>query len=194
MESQIWCHHSVVLCGGRLAEKTMLLPGLSSFTWEEAVSPLAYVTSLFPHMSLVPSQLLPLCWIPEGICISPKSVSGPLTGCNFFHCLNPHWFLQPEVTGTYLPGTGTLGWVVWSGAGVPRSWGMPPIFYPPHIDVGLPITVSASLCAIPCLSPHLSTSLPLLPFKMNVASFFKSLVVRFPHSSIFWQFWVIFVL
>ena len=21
-----------------------------------------------------------------------------------------HWFLQPEVMGTYLPGSGTLGW------------------------------------------------------------------------------------
>ena len=30
---------------------------------------------------------------------------------SFFHCFNPHWFLPPEVMGTYLPGTGTLaGW------------------------------------------------------------------------------------
>ena len=29
---------------------------------------------------------------------------------SFFHQLNPHWLLQSEVVGTYLPGTGTLGW------------------------------------------------------------------------------------
>ena len=37
---------------------------------------------------------------------------------SFFCCPNPHWFLQPEVMGIYLPGTGTLGYVVWPGAGI----------------------------------------------------------------------------
>ena len=40
---------------------------------------------------------------------------------SFFHQLNPCWFLQPEVVGTYLPGTGTLGWGAWYGAGTPCS-------------------------------------------------------------------------
>ena len=31
------------------------------------------------------------------------------------------WFLQPEVVGTYLPGTGTLGWGTWCGAETPHS-------------------------------------------------------------------------
>ena len=44
--------------------------------------------------------------------------------------------------GTYLPGAGTLGWVVWSGARVHRSGGIPPNFYPPHVDVGLPVPQS----------------------------------------------------
>ena len=51
--------------------------------------------------------------------------------------------------GTYLPGTGTLALVVWCWAGIP------PVFYPPHVVVGL-LTCSASL--------------PLLPVWMNVAS------------------------
>ena len=43
-----------------------------------------------------------------------SSFVGSLTGIargssSFFHQLNPCWFLQPEVVGTYLPGTGTLG-------------------------------------------------------------------------------------
>ena len=33
---------------------------------------------------------------------------------SFFHWLNPHWILHPEVVGTYLPGTAALGW----GSGV----------------------------------------------------------------------------
>ena len=30
---------------------------------------------------------------------------------------NPCWFLKPEVMGTSLPGTETLGWGAWCGAG-----------------------------------------------------------------------------
>ena len=41
----------------------------------------------------------------------------------FFHRLNTHWFLQPEVMGTYLLGTGTVIWGSWCGAGTPRSRG-----------------------------------------------------------------------
>ena len=40
---------------------------------------------------------------------------------SFFHGLNPCWFLQPEVVGTYLPGTGTLSPGAWCGAGTPHS-------------------------------------------------------------------------
>ena len=42
---------------------------------------------------------------------------------SFFHCLNPCWFLQPEVMGTYVPGTGTLRWgEAWCGAEPDGSW------------------------------------------------------------------------
>ena len=34
--------------------------------------------------------------------------------------------LQPEAVGTYLPGTGTLGWGAWCGAGTPCSRDTPP--------------------------------------------------------------------
>ena len=73
--------------------------------------------------------------------------------------------------GTYLPGTETLGWVVWSGTGIPRSWGTPDDFYQPHVDVGLPVPDFTPFCATPPPLPlHGSVHLPLLPIWMNVAS------------------------
>ena len=82
---------------------------------------------------------------------------------SFSHWPNIHWFLQPDVMATYLLGTGTLGWIVWWGSGIPRSWGFPPNFYPPHMGVGLPL---------PCLHTFLciSMSLPLLLVWMNRTS------------------------
>ena len=88
-----------------------------------------------------------------GFCMSPKSISSPLRGHSFFHHPNPHWFLQPEVMGTFLPGTGTLGWVVWTGAGLPPSQGIPPDFYPPHVELPIPIYA-------PLASPPLCPSYP----------------------------------
>ena len=40
---------------------------------------------------------------------------------SFFHRLNSSCFLQPELVGIYLPGTGTLGWGAWCGPGIPHS-------------------------------------------------------------------------
>ena len=64
---------------------------------------------------------------------------------NFFHRLNPHWFLQPEIVGTYLLGTGTLGW----GPGVGLECLASEIsllnFYPPHVGVGPVYSASVSL-------------------------------------------------
>ena len=63
---------------------------------------------------------------------------------------------------TYLLGTGTLGYVFWSGARIPHSQGMPPDFYSPQVDMGpLVLHLYASLC--------ISVSLPLLPIWVNVA-------------------------
>ena len=80
-------------------------------------------TSVPPCMPLVPLNLLPWCWSSEGVSRS-KSMCGFFKGncsSNFFHQLNPCWFLQPEVMGTYLPGTGTLGWRARCGAGTPYT-------------------------------------------------------------------------
>ena len=85
--------------------------------------------------------------------------------CGFFkrNCLGLQKFfpltqslLEPEVVGTYLPGTGTLGWGG-GEAGVRLGFLAPeislPNFYPPHVDVG----------------PARSASLP-LPVWMDVVS------------------------
>ena len=118
-----------------------------------------FTFSLSPLMPLVCFQHCPGAKSQRGwFCMSPKSVAGPLRevswgSCSFFCCPTPHWFLQAEVTGTYLPGIGTLGWVVWSGTGTACSHGIPPYFYPPHVNVGPP--VPPPLCTSPCFSKPL---------------------------------------
>ena len=81
--------------------------------------------------------------------------------------------------GTYLPGTGTLHWVVWSGVGIPHSWDIPPNIHPPHVDVGPPVpypctspsySAFSHLSAILNLSASLHLYLPLLRIWMNVTS------------------------
>ena len=80
--------------------------------------------------------------------------------------------------GTFLSGTGILGWVLWCGVGIPCTQDIPPGFYPPHVDVGLPIQrLHASV------SPPLRVSTP--PTSLNECDFFNSLVVRLPYSLIF---------
>ena len=84
-------------------------------------------TSVPPRMPLVPFKLLPWCWSPEGVSLSKfvyNTRSFKRKGLRILQFLpqhNPHWFLQPEVMGTHLPRSGTLGWVVWCGAGIPHS-------------------------------------------------------------------------
>ena len=73
---------------------------------------------------------------------------------SFFHKLNPHWFLQPEVVGTYLPGTGTLDWRPDVGLELPAPKISLLNFYLPHMGVG----------------PTHSKSAPLLPVWMDVVS------------------------
>ena len=73
---------------------------------------------------------------------------------SFFHQLTPQWFLQSEVVGTYLPGTGILDWVDWCGTETPHSQDIPPQIFI-HMGVG----------------PSCSMSVPLLPVWMVVVSF-----------------------
>ena len=82
---------------------------------------------------------------------------------SFFCHPNLCWFLQPEVTGIYLPSAGTLGCAVWPGAGNAHFQGILPLH---------PITTPA----FP--TPHfLSTpfcdSVP--PTQLDECIFFKSL-------------------
>ena len=74
--------------------------------------------------------------------------------------------------GMSVPGTGTLGCVVWPGAVIVSSQGIPLDFYPPHVHMGLsiappllPLSTTGHLHASGSLGLH-----PLLPIWMNVAS------------------------
>ena len=69
--------------------------------------------------------------------------------------------------GVYLPGAGTLGCVVWAGAGIACCQGIPPDFYPPYVNVR-PFVLWATLRL--CASLPVSVTPPLLPIWMNVAS------------------------
>ena len=82
---------------------------------------------------------------------------------SFFHQLNPCWFLQPEVVGTYLPGTGTLGWGAWYGAGTPRSRDIPPKFLSTTYVCGT--SYSTPFCASPTYGVFNSVVLR-LPFNL----------------------------
>ena len=94
---------------------------------------------------------------------------GSLTGTaygsrSFFHRLNSHWFLQPEVVGTYLPGTGTLGWWPCVDLGLLSPKISLPNFYPPQADVGPTCSVSVSF--LPVWMDVVSSVLVKLPFNL----------------------------
>ena len=144
--------------------------------------------SVSPYIPLVCFQLLPQCWSLERVSLSKSWVH-----CRHFkrRLLRILQFLPPSqpslvftarMYGTYLPGPGTLGCVVWFGAVIPRSWGIPPNFYLPHVNVGPPIPYLCVFCV----------SIP--PTDRNEYDFFNSLVVGLAYSSIFWWLWVIIVL
>ena len=94
--------------------------------------------------------------------------------------------------GINLPSARTLGCVVWPG--ITHSQGVPPDFHPPHVNVGPPMPIPLPLHTTRCLLaslPHLLISSPTT--HLDKCGFFKSLVVRLPHSSIFWQLWTLLV-
>ena len=155
MESKIW--HlpvgSAALWQGGFRKEAMASAHISD--WEKDVLGLPWCQTL---------QFLPVCHR----CLSSyylvlelrgresKSHVGSLKGTawdsrNFFHWLNPHWFLHLKIMGTYLePWAGGPG----MGLGLPTFYLSLPNFYPPHIDVG----------------PAHSVSPPLLPVWMDVVS------------------------
>ena len=188
MESPIWHRCTVTLCEGGLRKGAMPLSGLWTFVWDKTVPwrlPWSQTLQFLPVGCWCPSSCCPGAEAQrEWVCVSPKSIVGPLRehsweSCSFFCHPFSHWFLHPEVMGICLPGTGTLGWVVWCGAGNPRSRGIPSNFYPPHLGMGPPM-----LCYW-ISSP---------PICQDEGDFFNSLVVGIPYGSIFWWFRVIFIL
>ena len=86
------------------------------------------------------------------------SLRGPAWGSSsFFHQHKPHWFLQPEVVGTYLPVIGTIVWEAWCGTETPHSQDIPPEFL-------------STTCRCGTRTFHGSASTPLLPVWMDVIS------------------------
>ncbi|KAF6119791.1 hypothetical protein HJG60_010197 [Phyllostomus discolor] len=75
----------------------------------------------------------------------------------------------------------------------------PQLFFPVylHSNVGPPSLQATALSGLPvaALLGVLSTWLPVSapPTGLDECFFFKSLVVRFPYSLIFWQYWLFFV-
>ena len=169
MAPACWFH------GGRVEKRNNGL--CSPFCLGESCPPaLALMpdTSVPSSMPLVLFKLLPQFWISEGVSLSP--CVGSLRGTawdsrSFFHQLNPYWCLQPEVIGTYLPGTGTLylGGLVW-------DW-----------DSWLPRNSSRIFTHYmwvrdqPVLCLRISTS----PTSLDGCGFFNSVVVGLPFSSIY---------
>ena len=101
---------------------------------------------------------------------------------SFFHWYNPHWFLQPEVVGTYLPSTGTLGWGPWCGIGSHHCWNSPPEFLSTTCGCGTsPFCVWAP------------------PTSVDGCGFFNSVVIRLLFNSVsdgceWWLFHILVVI
>ena len=125
-------------------------------------------------------------WRSEGVSLS-KSV------CWFFkrNCLVLQKFLPltqslldftARIMGTYLPGTGTLDWVVWCRTGTPWSSDILPKF-------------SSTTCE--CGTSLFHISVP--PNSLDGCGFFNSIVVRLPFNSIsdvseWWLFYILVVI
>ena len=146
----------VVGVGAR--EGTMPLPGLRRSAQHLPISD--HFNHFLCAIGTPPTAALVFAYI-----LNPCEPFKQWKSSSFFCCPNPHWFLQPEVIGVCVPGAGTVGCVVWLGAGITSSQGIPPSFYPPYMNVGLsipppppPTLVHTSHCLF---GP--SPQLPLLP-------------------------------
>ena len=149
-------------------------------------------SSHFTHLPYA-TGALPAAAMGGAYVLSPCRPFKQRNSGSFFHHPNPHWILQPEVMRASLPGAGTLGCMVWPGAGIAGPQAIPPDFYPPRVNVGpsIPLPPEPPLCTTWLLCP-VSATPPLPPIWMNVASLNPWLSV--PYSLIFCQFWVLFVL
>ena len=124
IESQIW-HPPAGSMGEELRKADSgLCPPFFLGKTVPPTSTLIPDISFPPYMPLVPFKLLPRHWSSDRVSLSPCVDSLRRTAWDsrsFFHRLNPCWFLQPEVMGTCLPGTGMLGRGAWCAAGTPCS-------------------------------------------------------------------------
>ena len=125
-----WTHQNLYgSVWGGLRKSTMA--SVCSSVWEGAVPqllPWCQTFQLHPTCHWCLSSCSPRSgaqreWVKVSLC----AVWGPSRGeawgsRSFFHQLNPCLFLQPEFMGTYLPGTGTMGWVLCCGGSISCSW------------------------------------------------------------------------
>ena len=140
-------------------------------------------TSASPSMPLVPFKLPFYAgsqreWVWVSTCVG--SLRGTVwESRSFFNQLNSHWFLQPEVMGTYHPGTGTLGWGAWYGAGTPHSRDIPPKFLSTTRVWGTSLF-------------HVSTP----PTSLDGCGFFNSIAVSLPFNLISdgYEWWLFYIL
>ena len=147
--------------------------------WKKAVPP------LLPWCQTL--HFVPVChWCPSSCCpgagaqkewVWVSLCMGSLRGSawdlsSFFHQLNPHWFLRPDVTEIYL--TGTPGRETWCWTGTPDSRDSPPEFLPTTRGCGTsPFRIFAPL-----------SSMDGSPASLDGCGFFNSIVVRFPFNLI----------
>ena len=197
-----WGQPTSQLCGSicrrGVGEGTMPLPGC---WWLAQNSP--------SFQSLHP---LPIWdWCPSSCCPSGGSQS-------WWVCISSRtvwalWMDSPEkpAVSSFTPTlTGFYSQKLWGF--IPQRWNpglhnlawgwdrlllrYPSWFYPLHVNMRLPVPLATTTTALllpQCiLSPWLPISAP--SAHLDEYGFFKSLVVRYPYSLTFWQFWVFFVL
>ena len=99
-------------------------------------------------------------WVLQEELLGAPAVFSPLT--------QSHWFLQPEVVGTYLPGPGTLG----GGPGVRLGLLASEI---------IPLEFLSTTHG--CWSSLFQIHAP--PTSLDGGGFFNSAVVRFPFNSVY---------
>lgn len=117
---------------------------------------LKLVHLVLSFISLALLKLLPLHWSFEQVSwyTGPlRAAFGLLQTFVFLRC-NPCWFSQPNIMGTPLPGTGSLGCGLWCGVGILCSSGGTTA-----ADLSLP----SINCRSAVMGPAWSASLPLLP-------------------------------
>ena len=127
------------MCRGGVEEGTVpLLADFQGLAWP-----------LPPFQSLCP--LLICNWRPFSCCPGCGSQDGWVCICtgSFFHHPNPHWVYSQKLSGFLFSSLKPRA--AWSGLGLGSlTHKVSPDFYPPHMDVGLPV--------LPPLLPHCLTA------------------------------------